>query len=113
MNQWKILWLVAGILLRFSITTQELLVSWLSTRIEIATPANGMLPIREGLALLNMGISPYSGSSCHAPPLVMALWAAQADHSMVVYMIPQIIADALTSMMLQEIASKTLIASGT
>lgn len=45
--------------------------AYLATRVEISTSANGLLPIKEGIALLRLGASPYRGSTCHAPPLVL------------------------------------------
>ena len=45
-------------------------------RPEVSTPFNGLLGVREGLRMLQLGLSPYAGGGCHAPPLVLALHAA-------------------------------------
>lgn len=63
---------------------------------EVTTPANTALGTREGLALLQLGVSPYAGNSCHAPPLWLAVTAPVALHP-VLCVLPNIIADAVAA----------------
>ena len=67
--------IAAAVCLRAALVTSGL-GHYLATRIEVSTPANGPMPIREGIALLGYGISPYAGSTCHSPPLVLYLFGA-------------------------------------
>ncbi|KAF8069582.1 hypothetical protein HT031_001699 [Scenedesmus sp. PABB004] len=41
-------------------------------RPEVSTPANTALKAREGARLLQLGLPPYGGAACHAPPLWLA-----------------------------------------
>lgn len=63
---------------------------------EVTTPANTALGTREGLALLQLGVSPYAGDSCHVPPLWLAVSAPVALHP-VLCVLPNIIADAVAA----------------
>jgi hypothetical protein len=63
-------------------------------RPEVTTPANSLLQIREGYYLLQQGVSPYTGTSCHVPPLVLALLGPLAQCK-VLYIVPNIVADLL------------------
>jgi hypothetical protein len=62
-------------------------------RPEVTTPANSLLQIREGVQLLQLSVSPYSGSGCHIPPLVLSLWAPWVTG--VWYIVPVIVCDLL------------------
>lgn len=46
----------------------------LARRPEITTPLTSPSRFRECLYLIDSGISPYSGSQCHQPPLFLLLW---------------------------------------
>jgi hypothetical protein len=63
---------------------------------EVTTPANTALKSREGLALLQLGVSPYGGDSCHVPPLWLAVTAPVALHP-VLCVVPNIIADVVAA----------------
>lgn len=63
---------------------------------EVTTPANTLLATREGLGLLQLGVSPYAGDSCHAPPLWLAVTAPVALHP-VLFVIPNIICDLVAA----------------
>lgn len=69
---------------------------WLLWRPEVSTPANTALKTREGLWLLQYGLSPYSGASCHTPPLWLAIAAPWAHHR-VLYALPNIMCDILAA----------------
>jgi phosphatidylinositol glycan class U len=73
-------------------------------RPEVTTPLNSLLGVREGLRMLQLGLSPYAGASCHAPPLVLALHAATAAHPLL-YALPNTVADALAALALWRLAS--------
>lgn len=71
---------------------------------EVTTPANTALKTREGLALLQLGVSPYSGDSCHVPPLWLAVTAPVALHP-ALCVLPNIIADVAAAAALYAAAS--------
>lgn len=76
---------------------------WLQWRTEVSTPANSLLSVREGLRLIELGVSPYSGSQCRTPPLLLALgqWTAGHPH---LYALPNVIMDLATALMLRDVA---------
>lgn len=59
---------------------------------KVTTPANTALKTREGLALLQLGVSPFAGDSCHVAPLWLAVSAPVALHP-VLCVVPNIISD--------------------
>jgi hypothetical protein len=65
-------------------------------RPEVTTPANTILKTREGVWLLDMGISPYKGSSCHVPPLWLAVMTPWAGSS-IWYAVPNIVSDLVAA----------------
>ena len=69
---------------------------FLATRIEVSTPANGALPIKEGIALINLGVSPYSGSACRIPPLALHVFSTLGPDGSVL----QIVADVASGLIL-------------
>ena len=78
----------------------------LSARLELASPADSVLRLREGHALVAIGQSPYGGSMLHAPPLVLLLLGplvADAPVSLTATL-PFIAADVLTAFALFGIA---------
>jgi len=76
---------------------------YLAFRVEVSTPANSLLSIREGVTLLQLGISPYSGSACHVPPLLLWLLAPTASHTHL-YALPNILSDVLGALLLRRTA---------
>jgi hypothetical protein len=81
--------------------------NYLQWKVEVSTPANTLLQVREGLTLKSLGVAPYSGSSCHAPPLVLALEAVVA-HDNSFYVIPNIIFDVLAGLLVTRITATLL-----
>lgn len=71
---------------------------------EVTTPANTALKAREGLALLQLGVSPYAGDSCHVPPLWLAVTAPVALHP-VLCVVPNIVSDIAAAAALYAAAS--------
>ena len=59
---------VASLLARFALASSGY-ADALASRVELATPADALARTREGWALATIGVSPYRGSQCHAPPL--------------------------------------------
>jgi phosphatidylinositol glycan class U len=80
---------------------------YLIWRVEVSTPANTLLQVREGLRLRSLGVAPYSGSACHAPPLVLALLSATAP-SPTLYVLPNIAFDLLAGLLVARIAATLL-----
>mmetsp|Transcript_8837 Transcript_8837/g.22234 ORF Transcript_8837/g.22234 Transcript_8837/m.22234 type:complete len:500 (+) Transcript_8837:1391-2890(+) len=80
---------------------------YLVYRVETSTPANSLLTIREGVALLGLGIAPYSGSACHVPPLLLWLLAPTALHTYL-YTLPNIVCDVMGALMLRQTAQQLM-----
>ena len=84
---------------------------WFMWRVEVSTPANSLLSIREAIDLSQSGIPPYSGSSSHIPPLPLWLLSPFALHEQL-YAVPNTIADVLGALMLHHVARRVLQPSG-
>lgn len=80
---------------------------YLAYRVEVSTPANSLLSIREGVALLRLRISPYAGSACHVPPLLLWLLAPTAMHTQL-YALPNILCDVVGGLLLRAVAKQLL-----
>jgi len=65
-------------------------------RPEVSTPANSVLHVREGIRLLQLGVLPYGGATCHAAPLVLALLAPLSQNS-VLLALPNVLADLIAA----------------
>ncbi len=48
--------------------------SILQDRFEITSPADGVLSMRDAAFMASYGMSPYSATGFHLPPLVFAAW---------------------------------------
>jgi hypothetical protein len=68
-------------------------------RPEVSTPANTMLKTREGIWLLQYGISPYRGDSCQIPPLWLAMVAPWVQHR-VLCVLPNMVCDVVAAVAL-------------
>ncbi|MBN3291171.1 PIGU protein, partial [Polypterus senegalus] len=68
----------------------------IAERVEVVSPLNGWKRVVEGLALLDLGVSPYSGDVFHETPLMIYLFHFVIDYSEIVFMI----ADAITAVAL-------------
>jgi hypothetical protein len=79
---------------------------YFATRIEVSTPENGILPVKEGIALLRLGLSPYSGSTSHVPPLVLWAFSGFAEHDLA-YAVPSIVSDVLAAFLLRKVMQMT------
>ncbi|KAL2090632.1 hypothetical protein ACEWY4_012895 [Coilia grayii] len=68
----------------------------ISERVEVVSPLNAWKRVVEGLALLDLGVSPYSGDVFHETPLIIYLFHFLIDYAEIVYMI----ADCITAVAL-------------
>ncbi|XP_062328742.1 phosphatidylinositol glycan anchor biosynthesis class U protein [Osmerus eperlanus] len=68
----------------------------ISERVEVVSPLNAWKRVVEGLALLDLGVSPYSGDVFHETPLVIYLFHFLVDYAEVAFMI----ADGITAVAL-------------
>ncbi|XP_048354816.1 phosphatidylinositol glycan anchor biosynthesis class U protein [Sphaerodactylus townsendi] len=67
------------------------LASLISERVEVASPLNAWKRVVEGLALLDLGVSPYSGDVFHETPLVIYLFHFLIDYAELVFMITDLL----------------------
>ncbi|XP_005986813.1 phosphatidylinositol glycan anchor biosynthesis class U protein [Latimeria chalumnae] len=72
----------------------------ISERVEVVSPLNSWKRVVEGLALLDLGVSPYSGDVFHETPLIIYFFHFVVDYSELVFMIT----DALTAIALYQVA---------
>lgn len=98
--------LLAAVALRVALVVVGL-GRFLMLRVEASTPANSLLTVREGLALLRMGIPPYAGSACHVPPLLLWLLGPTAPHAHL-YALPGIVCDVLAALLLRRVAAQLM-----
>uniref|UniRef100_A0A3B4DPG6 Phosphatidylinositol glycan anchor biosynthesis, class U n=1 Tax=Pygocentrus nattereri TaxID=42514 RepID=A0A3B4DPG6_PYGNA len=68
----------------------------ISERVEVVSPLNAWKRVVEGLALLDLGVSPYSGDVFHETPLIIYLFHFVVDYAEIVFMI----ADGITAVCL-------------
>uniref|UniRef100_A0A4W4DNQ9 Phosphatidylinositol glycan anchor biosynthesis, class U n=1 Tax=Electrophorus electricus TaxID=8005 RepID=A0A4W4DNQ9_ELEEL len=59
----------------------------ISERVEVVSPLNAWKRVVEGLALLDLGVSPYSGDVFHETPLVIYLFHFVVDYAEIVFMV--------------------------
>ena len=88
----------------------------LASRIELSSPVDSLARLREGAALVGMGMSPYEGSMLHVPPLVLLLFtpflyvmdtlgASEAPYASLVRWAPFLVLDAVVAAALFAIAA--------
>lgn len=88
----------------------------LASRIELSSPVDSLARLREGAALVEMGLSPYEGSMLHVPPMVLllftpflhvadALGASKAPYASIVRSAPFVALDALVAAALFALAA--------
>ena len=88
----------------------------LASRIELSSPVDSLARLREGAALVEMGLSPYDGSMLHVPPMVLllftpflhvadALGASKAPYASIVRSAPFVALDALVAAALFALAA--------
>ncbi|XP_055508177.1 phosphatidylinositol glycan anchor biosynthesis class U protein [Leucoraja erinacea] len=62
------------------------LAEFISERVEVVSPLNSWKRVVEGLALLDLGVSPYSGNVFHETPLIIYLFHFLIDYAEFVFM---------------------------
>ncbi|XP_053309770.1 phosphatidylinositol glycan anchor biosynthesis class U protein [Spea bombifrons] len=72
------------------------LVGFISERVEVVSPLSSWKRVVEGMSLLDLGVSPYSGDVFHETPLIIYLFHFLVDYVEIVFMIT----DALTAVAL-------------
>ncbi|KAJ7998808.1 hypothetical protein DPEC_G00208820 [Dallia pectoralis] len=68
----------------------------ITERVEVVSPLNAWKRVVEGLALLDLGVSPYAGDVFHETPLMIYFFHFVVDYAEIVFMM----ADALTALAL-------------
>uniref|UniRef100_A0A667XAY0 Phosphatidylinositol glycan anchor biosynthesis, class U n=1 Tax=Myripristis murdjan TaxID=586833 RepID=A0A667XAY0_9TELE len=59
----------------------------IAERVEVVSPLNAWKRVVEGLALLDLGISPYSGDVFHETPLIIYLFHFLVDYAEITFMV--------------------------
>ncbi|XP_067856387.1 phosphatidylinositol glycan anchor biosynthesis class U protein [Heptranchias perlo] len=67
------------------------LVEFISERVEVVSPLNSWKRVVEGLSLLDLGVSPYSGNVFHETPLIIYLFHFLIDYAEFVFMTMDVI----------------------
>ncbi|XP_074867697.1 GPI-anchor transamidase component PIGU [Carettochelys insculpta] len=86
--------LVLGILVAVTVRAvlyRSSLAGFISERVEVASPLNAWKRVVEGLALLDLGVSPYSGDVFHETPLIIYLFHFLIEYSELVFMITDVL----------------------
>lgn len=78
--------------------------AYLEERLELSSPMTSHIRLRECLFLLEGGASPYDGSSCHHPPLMLMLLSQFRSAPEIAHFTFIVIVDVLTALLLREIA---------
>ncbi|KAK3262804.1 hypothetical protein CYMTET_28358, partial [Cymbomonas tetramitiformis] len=76
----------------------------LAERVELSTPLHSIFTIAEGFHLKKMGMSPYTGSAFHAPPLVLPLLSPFTDIGDLSSVLPFIAFDLASAYLIYMIA---------
>ncbi|XP_051489478.1 phosphatidylinositol glycan anchor biosynthesis class U protein isoform X1 [Apus apus] len=67
------------------------LAAFISERVEVASPLNAWKRVVEGLALLDLGVSPYSGAVFHETPLIIYLFHFLIEYAELVFMMTDVL----------------------
>uniref|UniRef100_A0A672ZPJ4 Phosphatidylinositol glycan anchor biosynthesis, class U n=1 Tax=Sphaeramia orbicularis TaxID=375764 RepID=A0A672ZPJ4_9TELE len=59
----------------------------IAERVEVVSPLNAWKRVVEGLALLDLGVSPYSGDVFHETPLIIYLFHFLVDYAEITFMV--------------------------
>ncbi|XP_067410564.1 phosphatidylinositol glycan anchor biosynthesis class U protein isoform X1 [Emydura macquarii macquarii] len=86
--------LVLGMLVAVTVRAvlyRSSLAGFISERVEVASPLNAWKRVVEGLALLDLGVSPYSGDIFHETPLMIYLFHFLIEYAELVFMITDVL----------------------
>uniref|UniRef100_A0A3Q2QWK6 Phosphatidylinositol glycan anchor biosynthesis, class U n=1 Tax=Fundulus heteroclitus TaxID=8078 RepID=A0A3Q2QWK6_FUNHE len=64
----------------------------IAERVEVVSPITAWKRVIEGLALLDLGVSPYSGDVFHETPLIIYLFHFLVDYAEITFMLADVIA---------------------
>ncbi|XP_004867970.2 phosphatidylinositol glycan anchor biosynthesis class U protein isoform X3 [Heterocephalus glaber] len=67
------------------------LAEFISERVEVVSPLSSWKRVVEGLSLLDLGVSPYSGAIFHETPLIIYLFHFLIDYAELVFMITDVL----------------------
>ncbi|XP_049672218.1 phosphatidylinositol glycan anchor biosynthesis class U protein isoform X2 [Accipiter gentilis] len=67
------------------------LAAFISERVEVSSPLNAWKRVVEGLALLDLGVSPYSGAIFHETPLIIYLFHFLIEYAELVFMVTDVL----------------------
>ncbi|XP_069740359.1 phosphatidylinositol glycan anchor biosynthesis class U protein isoform X1 [Narcine bancroftii] len=67
------------------------LANFISERVEVVSPLNSWKRVVEGLSLLDLGVSPYTGNMFHETPLIIYLFHFLIDYAEFVFMAMDVI----------------------
>uniref|UniRef100_A0A8C3Y6S9 Phosphatidylinositol glycan anchor biosynthesis class U n=1 Tax=Catharus ustulatus TaxID=91951 RepID=A0A8C3Y6S9_CATUS len=80
-----VLVVLAAVTVRAALYRSSLAV-FIAERVEVASPLNAWKRVVEGLALLDLGVSPYSGAIFHETPLIIYLFHFLIEYAELVFM---------------------------
>ncbi|XP_065547623.1 phosphatidylinositol glycan anchor biosynthesis class U protein isoform X2 [Lathamus discolor] len=78
------------------------LAAFISERVEVSSPLNAWKRVVEGLALLDLGVSPYSGAVFHETPLIIYLFHFLIEYAELVFMITDVLTAVALYLAIQE-----------
>ncbi|XP_019716138.1 phosphatidylinositol glycan anchor biosynthesis class U protein [Hippocampus comes] len=64
---------------------------WIAERVEVVSPLTAWKRVVEGLALLDLGVSPYAGDVFHETPLIIYLFHFLVDYAEITFILADII----------------------
>ncbi|XP_066186581.1 phosphatidylinositol glycan anchor biosynthesis class U protein isoform X1 [Sylvia atricapilla] len=85
-----VLVVLAAVTVRAALYRSSLAV-FIAERVEVASPLNAWKRVVEGLALLDLGVSPYSGAIFHETPLIVYLFHFLIEYAELVFMITDVL----------------------
>ncbi|NXT68606.1 PIGU protein, partial [Chaetops frenatus] len=85
-----VLVVLAAVTVRAALYRSSLAV-FIAERVEVASPLNSWKRVVEGLALLDLGVSPYSGAVFHETPLIIYLFHFLIEYAELVFMITDVL----------------------
>ncbi|CAH3017304.1 unnamed protein product [Porites evermanni] len=77
---------------------------WFINRIELSTPLNAWNRVQEGLSLVKLGVSPYSGDIVHETPLVLATFLGVQEVSETLFPAVFVVGDLIIGWLLYRLA---------
>uniref|UniRef100_A0A7M4F400 Phosphatidylinositol glycan anchor biosynthesis class U n=1 Tax=Crocodylus porosus TaxID=8502 RepID=A0A7M4F400_CROPO len=86
--------LVLGVLVAVTVRAvlyRSSLAAFISDRVEVSSPLSAWKRVVEGLSLLDLGVSPYSGDIFHETPLIIYLFHFLIEYAELVFMITDVL----------------------